>query len=321
MLECLEGRMWHGDHLVDAATAGDVARLLAVQDGTETDGGLVYRVHEFTTAVEGAVVVNGFDRQLPRKAPVDAPLRQLADATKVEVERVGPATVLVASIAGPDSAEDSDELFRELFRQSGVVLATVRWGDVATWVPAEPSRGAPAAAVGSAFLLALAPHERVVPSLAAARSRLAEEGGAPGGERGQRLRESGQTWPSVPTVDSWEDEASDPWVLAALLESAMSPRGESRSTIYSPPVPRMTPLVPGGAPVLVAPAGIDRFRSRCARRCAHPLGGKGRRRADGRCGGASLHGRDARGRAPALAEPAGDRLSRRMARRGDGARG
>jgi len=256
MIERVPGRAWHGDHLIDAATAGDVAGLLAVEDGVATEGGLVYRVHEFTADLGGAVLIHGFDQYVPRKGPVDSPLGHLADAPTVEVTKDISATVRVVSMTAPENPEDLDRLFRAMLLRSGVVLATVRWGDPVDWVPAEPSRGAAAAAARSAFMLALAPHDRVIPSLSSTRGWLAEEGVAPGGERGQRLREGGETWRGVPTVSSWDDDASDVWVLGALLERAMNRTGEGRSTIFSARAPQMTTLVPGGASVLIAPLGI-----------------------------------------------------------------
>jgi hypothetical protein len=262
MRDLNDGRVWHGDHLVDPATPGDILRLLEVVDGTDSGHGLVHRVREFAAEVDGAVVIHGFGISDPRKAPETAPLGQLEDAPTFEAPRSRPATVTVVSREAPDGLDDIERRLRELPLGSGVMLVTVAWGDVATWVSASPLRGAPATTVESAFMLALAPAERVVPSLREARRSLAGDagdpgvpGGAPGGQRGQTLRERGFTWPSVPDVATWDDDAADPWVLSGLLERVTDRRSPGHATPLGVPVPRITTLVPGGAPVLVASAG------------------------------------------------------------------
>jgi hypothetical protein len=254
MLERLDGRTWHGDHVVEGSTADDVARISAVADGTETDGGLVHRVREFATWVDGSVLVHGFDLTVPRKALEGSPLAALETAPTIAAPRSQPATVRVVSLDPPDGLEEGEWMHRELLGDPGVVLATVAWGDVAAWVPADPRTGPPTATVEQAFLVALAPAERVVPNIAEARALLAGSDAVPGGERGQGLRASGHSWTSVPTVDSWADEASDPWVLGGLLHLTADPKDPARSTLFGAPIPSMTTVVPDGAPVLVASA-------------------------------------------------------------------
>jgi hypothetical protein len=255
MLQRLDGRVWHGDHLIDAATQAGIARLIALEDGDDPGTGLVHRVREFASEVDGAVMIHGFDLSDPRKAAAEAPLGQLADAPTIEAPRSRPATVRVVSLEAPSDLDDATRMRRELLLDSGVALVTVRWGSVATWVPAEPSNGAPATTVESALLVALAPADRVVPSIADALASLGDGKFAPGGERGQRLRETGRTWASVPEVEVWEGDAADAWVLGGLLERAADPRDLTRSSLLGAPIPRITTLMPGGAPVLVASAG------------------------------------------------------------------
>ena len=251
----LVGRAWHGDHLIDAATPEEIGRLAAVEDGDDAGGGLVHRIDEFSSEVDGAVLLYGFEPFIARKAPRRDPLAHLRTGPRIDVPRSRPATVRIVSLVAPDGLDDAERMQREFSRGAGVGLVTVQWGEVASWVAAEPSLGAPATAVEMAFMLALAPAERVVPSVEAAREWLTGGAVAPGGERGQRLRENGHRWPSVPTVGSWEPETSADWVLAALLERASRVSSAERASFFGALAPRMTTLVPDGAPVLIAVAG------------------------------------------------------------------
>ena len=255
MLEQLDGRTWHGDHVVEGSTADDVARLASVADGAEVERGLVHRVRDFVTQLDGAVLVHVFDLADPQKAPEGAPLAALEAAPTFLAPSAQPATVRVVSREAPDGLDEAERMRRELLLDPGVVLAAVMWGDVDVWVPATPGTGAPTATVEQAFLMALAPAERVVPSMADARALLAGSVAVPGGERGQRLRESGRTWPGVPMVDSWAEEAADAWVLGGLLDLTTDPQDLARSSLIGAPIPVMTTLVPGGASVVVASAG------------------------------------------------------------------
>ena len=249
-----EGRIWHGDHLIDAATPGEVARLSVIEDGSGSDGGLVRRVRELPVTLAGTVTLLGFSMQDPQKAPPSAPLAPLAESTTVAVAEGTAATMTVVSLEPPDGLEDAERMLRELDLRSGVELVTVRWGEPTTWVPAEPLRGAPATTVESAFVLALAPSDLIVPSVTEARGWLSGTAQVPGGRRGQTLRERGHDWSAVPTVGSWDDAAADPWVLGGLLEEVSGRTGEQRGSLLAP-VPRVTTLVPEGAPVLVGAAG------------------------------------------------------------------
>lgn len=250
-----EGRNWHGDHLIDAATPDEVARLAAMDDGSGSDEGLVRRVRAFPAVLAGTVTLHGFSMQDPQKAPPSAPLAPFAEGTTVAVPEGGAAIVTVVSLEPPDGLEDAERMMRRLDLRSGLEQVTIRWGDPTTWVPAEPLRGAPATAVESAFVLALAPVDRVVPSITEARAWLSGTKRLPGGRRGQALRERGHAWPAVPTVGSWDDEAADPWVLGGLLEEASVRMEDQRAPLLLAPVPRVTTLVPDGAPVLIGTAG------------------------------------------------------------------
>lgn len=216
-------------------------------------GGLVHRVREFETQIDGSVTVHGSSMSDPRKAPASAPLAALDAGPTVAVPSCRTATVTVVSQEPPDGLQDPERLLRQLHPASGVELVVVSWGDVAIWVPAEPLRGAAATAVGSAFVLA--PVDCIVPSLPEARGWLADTGRVPGGQRGQGRRERGHTWPAVPAVESWREDASDVWVLGGLLEEASDLGGAERSSLLVAPFPWITTLTPGGAPVLVATAG------------------------------------------------------------------
>jgi hypothetical protein len=254
MLERLDGRIWHGDHLIDAATPQEIARLAALEDGTGTDGPLVHRVREFSTELDGAVLIHSFDIKDPQQAPAGQPLGHLGAGPSLAAPRSTPATVRVVSLEAPERLGEADRMRMELLLESGVVLTMVSWGEVSKWVPASTTRGAPATTVEQAFLLALAPAERVVPSIDAARAWLAESDALPGGERGQRLRENGRKWASVPTTDSWEAQAADPWIVGGLLGLATDPLNQDRSTKLGAPIPQLRPIVPGGAPVVLASA-------------------------------------------------------------------
>lgn len=255
MLGQLDAYNWHGDHVVEGSTADDVLRLAAAADGTGTEGGLVHTVRDFATQVDGAVLVHGFDLTDPQKAPEGAPLAALETAPTFAAPRSQPAMVRVVSLDAPEGLEEGERMRRELLGDPGAVLVTISWGDVTAWVPAHPETGAPTATVEQALLVALAPAEQLVPSIAEARALLAGSGAVPGAETGQRLRENGRTWAGVPKVDSWADEASDPWMLGGLLDLTTDPKDLARSSMLGAPIPSMTTLVPGGAPVLVASAG------------------------------------------------------------------
>jgi hypothetical protein len=254
MLERLEGRAWHGDHLVDAATPQEIARLAALEDGAGTDGALFHRVREFSTEVDGAVLIHSFDIQDPQQAPAGQPLGHLGAGPSLAAPGSTAATVRVVSLEAPEGLSEAERMRMELRLESGVVLAMVSWGEVATWVPASPTRGAPATTVEQAFLLALTSADRVVPSIDAARAWLAESDALPGGDRGQRLRENGHAWASVPTTDSWEAQAAEPWIVGGLLGLATDPHDPERSTPLGAPIPQLRPIVPGGAPVILASA-------------------------------------------------------------------
>ncbi len=165
----LVGRAWHGEHLIDATVPEEIARLAAVMDGEDSGGGLVHRIDEFSSKVDGAVLLHGFEPFLARKATRQDPLAHLRTGPRIDVPRSRPVTVRVVSLVAPDGLDDSERMQRELTHGAGVDLVTVSWGEVVSWVAAEPSVGASAIGADMAFMVALAPPERVVPSVTAAR--------------------------------------------------------------------------------------------------------------------------------------------------------
>jgi hypothetical protein len=247
-----EGAMWFEEHLVDARTGTEVAELFDAVDGTPVGNGLVRRIDEFATTVDGRVAFLGLDWRELRQAPAGSPLAHLEAASDVVVPERQTALVRMVQRRAPEDLEPQERMRSELLSDAGMDLLAIHWGEVARWVPAATVGGrAPAMTVHGGLLVLLAPIERAVPSVDDALGSLQRHGRLPGGTSGQRSRERGVDWPSVPRVADWSEPGADRWMLAGLVELLIetadaAPMGAAQLLLPSP-----TELVPGGAPVLL----------------------------------------------------------------------
>lgn len=245
------------DHLIDADTAAHVAERFIARDGSVDDLGLITHVTEVESTVDGRVAVLGFDWQRMRKAPADAPFGHLEAAPQFEVpegQRVG---VRIVTREAPEGELRRSILNRAWVNASGLELVAIHWGDVERWEPAQPADGGSAVLTMSPSLaITLARPESIVPSVPAAMRVLADAGEVPGGSAGQHARAAGHTYPSVPHVAGWEDPGAEAWVLSALLNRAIDPvANPDQASLLGQPHPRITTLVDGGAPVILAAPG------------------------------------------------------------------
>lgn len=157
---------WWGGLLVPGDVQAELQRLLVAATGDADGPRLVREVVAQPFEVESRISLLPFVIGVPDDSDPDRPLRALEDATTIEVDRAGSATLTtVSSVFGSELTHlTSEDLDLVLSGSAGLQLAVLDWGAPTSWRPVEVDGAEiPPVPVASGVLLATSAPTQVVP--------------------------------------------------------------------------------------------------------------------------------------------------------------